>query len=133
MKLLIGAILLISSSAFAYEMSAREAFLSILSPGQYFGNECSVKIEDLGSKVVITAKNQEYVKQAEISDSDTYHRRGVQFLSSKFTRINRNLRIENFIRTVPSTVSTQYIAVGDIWHSTSRDNLEEVVECVVEL
>ena len=133
MKLLIGAILLISSSAFAYEPSAREAFLSILAPGQYSGKACTVTIEDQGSKVVITAKNNQFSKRMEVSNSDSYHLRGVQFLSSKFIRINQDMRIENFVRTVPATVSTQYIAVGDIWHSTSRNNLEEVVECVVDL
>jgi hypothetical protein len=132
-KLLIGAILLISSSAFAYEPSAREVLLSILSPGQYFGKECSVTIEDQWSKVVVTAKNHHSTKRTEVSSSDSYQRRGVQFLSSKFTTINRDTRVENFIRTLPATVDTQYIVVGDIWHTTSRDHREEVVECVVEL
>ena len=133
MKLLIGAILLISTSAYALEMGARDVFLSLLTPGQYYGDQCSVTIEDLGNKVVITAKNQRYSKVKEIENNDSYSRRGLRFLSSKFTLINRDTRVENFIRTLPANNDTQYFAVGDIWHVYSREIREEVVECVVEL
>jgi hypothetical protein len=136
MKSLFAALLIVSTSAFALTPT-QSAFLSVLPEGNYVGSynssPCSLSVSNYGDSVVYEASNFQLTTKRVLTLQSTHAPRRGALLSSDIVDL-RNGRKENFIRTVPVTEATRYVAVGDIFTSEyPNGNSESVVECVVNL
>jgi hypothetical protein len=138
MKTLIAALLLVSASAFAYELDATEALLQTLPAGEYYGitpqgDDCSVAVRNLYGKVAVVATANGLTKRSEVYSGATYRWKPGQrsFLATSLTTTLSG-STENIFRTIAVSTNTQYVVVAD--HViNNRDSYETKVECVINL
>lgn len=138
MKTLIAALMLVSASAFAQELDATVALLSTVRAGEYTGitpqgDDCSVGIRDLSSKVAIVASANGLTKRSEVYSGATYRWKPGQrsFLASTFTTTLNGSK-ENVFRTIAVSTNTQYVVVADVIVD-GRYSEETKVECIINL
>jgi len=138
MKTFIAALMLISSTAFAYELDATEALLQTVSAGEYYGitpsgDDCSVAVRNLSSKIAIVATANGVTKRSEVYSGAAYRWKPGQrsFLATTFTTTLNGSR-ENIFRTIAVSTNTQYVVVADMIVD-GRSSEETKVECVINL
>ncbi|WP_408096273.1 hypothetical protein ACJVC5_14635 [Peredibacter sp. HCB2-198] len=136
MKLLVTALVLLSSTAFAQIPDATDVLTAILPVGSYSGSynnrPCKVSVKKTANGVQVTASNDSLVRVREVARGSVYFaRRQGQFLSTEKFATNDGTR-ENILRTTPVTETQQYVVVADHFIA-NRNNYEMAVECVVDL
>lgn len=138
MKTIFAAILLVSSSAFAYELDATEALLQTIRAGEYQGvtpqgDDCQVSVRDLTNKVAVVASSEGVTKRSEIVTGSTYRWKPGQrsFLATNLTTTLSGSK-ENVFRTIAVGQKTQYVVVADVVVD-NRDVNETKVECIIDL
>lgn len=138
MKTLIAALLLVSASAFAQNLTSTEALLRTIPAGEYRGQTpeggyCEVAIRNLFGKVAVVATNDSITKRSEVLEGSNYRWNPANrsFLSSVYTTTLSG-STENVFRTIAVTQNTQYVVVADIF-TNNRDVSESKVECVINL
>ncbi len=138
MKTLIAALLLVSASAFAQNLTSTEALLRTIPAGEYRGQTpeggyCEVAIRNLFGKVAVVAANEFITKRSEVLSDSSYrwNPSNRSFLSSVYTT-TLNGSTENVFRTIAVTENTQYVVVADLYRD-GRESSETKVECVINL
>lgn len=138
MKTIIAALLLVSSTAFAYELDATEALLQTVSAGEYSGitpqgDDCSVAVRNLSSKVAVVATANGLTKRSEVYSGATYRWKPGQrsFLATTLTTTLNGSK-ENIFRTIAVSSNTQYVVVADLIVD-GRSSQETKVECIINL
>lgn len=138
MKTLIAALLLVTSSAFAYELDATEALLQTVAAGEYTGitpagDDCSVAVRNLSSKVAVVATANGITKRSEVYSGATYRWKPGQrsFLATTLTTTLNGSK-ENILRTIAVSTNTQYVVVADLIVDGRRSE-ETKVECIINL
>lgn len=138
MKTLIAALLLVSASAFAQDLTSTEALLRTIPAGEYRGTTpqggyCEVAIRDLFGKVAVVAADESNTKRNEVHSGSAYRWNPANrsFLSSIYTT-TLNGSTENIFRTIAVTENTQYVVVADL-NRNGREVSESKVECVINL
>lgn len=138
MKTLIAALLLVTSSAFAYELDATEALLQTVAAGEYTGitpagDDCSVAVRNLSSKVAVVATANGITKRSEVYSGAAYRWKPGQrsFLATTLTTTLNGSK-ENIFRTIAVSTNTQYVVVADLIVD-GRSSEETKVECIINL
>ncbi len=138
MKLLIAALVLVSASAFAQDLTSTEALLRTIPAGEYRGETpeggyCEVAVRNLFEKVAVVASNEFITKRNEVLSGANYRWNpgNRSFLSSVYTT-TLNGSIENVFRTIAVTENTQYVVVADLF-TNGRESSESKVECIINL
>lgn len=138
MKTLIAALVLVSASAFAQNLTAPEALLRTIGPGFYegqtpAGNHCEVTVKNLYGSVIVVAADESQGRKSEVVSSAPYRWNpgNRSFLSTVFTTTLTG-STENVFRTIAVTESTQYVVVADIVVN-NRERYERKVECIINL
>lgn len=134
MKMLLIALALVSSSAFAQEMDATEALTMVLPVGTYSGRfegeRCSVTVREEANGVKVTATNARLTRSRLVEYGSVYKLWGTtQFLSSTSIGTNDGFN-ENLVRTRADVTGKQYVVVADRV-VVMNDQFEHKVECIV--
>lgn len=139
MKTFLAALLIVSTNAFAQELDATEALLQTLPAGTYYGEstkggDCQVKVQKRSTGVKVSASANGQTMSYETLNQTSYRWNPGQrlFFSSVVSKYPHNERSEDFIRTIAVKENTQYVVVGNLFHS-GRDSKETIIECVVNL
>ncbi|WPU63223.1 hypothetical protein [Peredibacter starrii] len=136
MKLLVTALVLLSSTAFAQVPDATDVLTAILPVGSYSGSynnqPCKVSVKKTANGIQVTASNNSLVRVREVARGTVYFARlPGHFLSTEKLSTNDGTR-ENILRTIPVTENQQYVVVADHF-IVNHINYELAVECVVNL
>jgi hypothetical protein len=127
--------LVLSVSAFAVEISAPDALLSILRPGTYMGvnSDCTMTLEEHQDGVLVTAYKGNKKLQRFIEDGTQYRLRPARyFLSSERSRARNSVNYTEEIFMTRASQLGQYMVVEHI-KVENRRTQKETIECEVAL
>lgn len=137
MKILVMALTLLSTSAFAQTLEATAVLNSVLPTGIYQGkspegNICSVYVQSTSRGVVVAASSQGRTLKRVVEIGSSYRMGAARyFLSSDVYGTNDGFN-ENTLMTRAVTEDSQYVVVADRV-VVQRESFEHKVECIVNL
>ncbi len=125
--------LMLSVSAFAVEISAPDALLSILRPGVYTGvnSDCTMTLEEYQDGVLVTAQKGNKKLQRFVQDGTQYRLRPARyFLSSERSQARNSVNYTEEIFMTRASHLGQYMVVEHI-KVDNRRSQKETIECEV--
>lgn len=130
MKIIIAALMLMSSVSFASDLEAPGAFLSVVRAGDYYGDQCQVSIRKYSDSVTIEVSANGAWRRNVITSGNAfrYNPANRSFLFTNKTSSGNGSR-ESIVRTIAVTDRSQYIVVSEL-SVNNRDSSESSVECV---